>query len=122
MNRFLIGGAACLLFAAAESCGSPVAAESPGPPGVSGYEVVTDRLFIPIGITASLSLTCPLTKVALSSGWAFHGSSINVLSNFPGLTGEIPSTADRKQWTFKMQNTGNVGEFVDLYVICVLAG
>lgn len=123
---FLSASVIALIFAAAESCGSPMAAESPGPkgdPGVSGYEVITDKVFIPIGVAVTMTLSCPLTKVAISSGWSFHGSALNVLYNFPGTTtGEIPTASTRNQWTFKVGNTGNIQEFVELYVICAYAG
>lgn len=104
------------------SCGgNPVEAQSQGPPGVSGYEVKVEKLFIPAGTTLTLSVDCPLNKVAISGGWSFHGLAIDVLHSFPGdVVGEIPTSTNRNKWSFRIHNT-DMQDFVDLYAVCTYA-
>jgi len=87
--------------------------------GVSGYEVVRQRLAWPSEpeVPVTLSATCPAGKVAIGAGFKY----LDGMSALPSITASEPSSVDPAAWLFRMPNSDFVVE-LDVSVICVNAG
>jgi hypothetical protein len=119
MNRIFIAALSIFIVAAAQSCGSPVAAQSQGPagpqgpPGVSGYEVVRlDQTLLPGGATPVV-VSCPAGKAALSGVYVTASTNFPVLDSAPGAT--------KADWRFFIRNNSGSAASVSVYAICAIA-
>lgn len=119
MNKFLLASFSIFLLAAAQSCGSPVAAQSQGPPGpqgppgVSGYEVVKiDQSILPGGATP-IVVSCPSGKAALSGGYVTNNTTIPIMNSSPGAT--------KSDWSFLIRNNSGSAASVSVYAVCATA-
>ena len=125
-NRLLIGCTAVALWVGAESCGSPVDAQTQGPPGpagVSGYVVVFSQISLTPLTTQTTTSQCPTGKTAIAAGFSMP-DGVYVSESRPGRTiGQVPNSTEQGTWTFGFRNANGTStpSNVDMYVICALA-
>jgi hypothetical protein len=119
MKNLLIASLSIFLVAAAQSCGSPVEAQSQagppgpqGPPGVSGYQIVTLFQTLLNGTTTPIVITCPASKAVLSGGFIVDNPSISVIQSFP---------QTKTDWKFLIRNSTGGDAPISVYAVCATA-
>ena len=73
----------------------------PGPPGVSGYEIVVGETALDASATKQLQVDCPAGKRALGAGWSVLDSTSAILS---GRSTYFEPAFDGSHWLVNAQN------------------
>jgi len=75
----------------------------PGTPGISAYEIVSNKQSVAIGATASVHAQCPTGKTVLGGGFSVESAKdVLVMSSDPT---DGAGTVNNTEWTATVQNT-----------------